>query len=83
MALASHNLRQLLDAGLAATVNSDDPAYYGGYMNENFTQVFAAGGLTAEHAYRLARNSFEASFIDGSAKARQIDRLDRTFAAFQ
>ena len=81
--LASHNLRQLLDAGLAATVNSDDPAYFGGYLNENFTQVFAAGGLSAEHAYRLARNSFEASFIADSAKARHIDRLDQAFAAFQ
>ncbi|MBH2019790.1 MAG: adenosine deaminase [Burkholderiales bacterium] len=81
--LASHNLRQLLDAGLAATVNSDDPAYFGGYMNENFTQTFAAGRLNAEHAYRLARNSFEASFIDDAAKARHIDRLNQTFAAFQ
>ena len=81
--LARHNLRELLDAGLAATVNSDDPAYFGGYMNENFTQIFAAGGLNAEHAYRLARNSFEASFIDDSAKAQHIDRLNQAFAAFQ
>ena len=80
--LASHNLRQLLGAGLAATVNSDDPAYFGGYMNENFTQTFAAGGLNAEHAYRLARNSFEASFIDPSARQRHIDRLDASFEAF-
>lgn len=80
--LASHNLRQLLDAGLAATVNSDDPAYFGGYMNENFTQTFAAGPLTAEHAYRLARNSFEASFIDSAAKQRHIDRLDANFENF-
>ena len=81
--LASHNLRQLLDAGLAATVNSDDPAYFGGYMNENFTQTFAATGLTSQHAYMLARNSFEASFIDAAAKLRHIDRLNETFAAFQ
>lgn len=81
--LASHNLRQLLDAGLAATVNSDDPAYFGGYLNENFTQTFAAGPLNTEHAYRLARNSFEASFIDSAAKARHIDRLDANFEAFQ
>jgi len=81
--LASHNLRQLLDAGLAATVNSDDPAYFGGYLNENFTQTFAAGPLNAEHAYRLARNSFEASFIDSAAKRRHIDRLDANFEAFQ
>ncbi|WP_431095493.1 adenosine deaminase [Polaromonas aquatica] len=81
--LASHNLRELLDAGLAATVNSDDPAYFGGYMNENFTQTFAATGLEAKHAYALARNSFEASFIDASAKSRYINRLNETFEAFQ
>jgi adenine deaminase len=78
--LASHNLRELLDAGLAATVNSDDPAYFGGYMNDNFTQTFAATGLNAQHAYTLARNSFEASFIDESAKRRFIDQLNETFA---
>ncbi len=81
--LASHNLRQLLDGGLAATVNSDDPAYFGGYMNDNFTQTFTATGLQAQHAYTLARNSFEASFIDASAKQRYIERLNETFASFQ
>ena len=80
--LASHNLKYLLDAGLAATVNSDDPAYFGGYMNDNFTQTFAATGLQAAHAYTLARNSFEASFIDVSAKRRYINQLDATFEAF-
>ena len=83
--LASHNLRELLDAGLAVTVNSDDPAYFGGYLNENFLQTFAASGgqLDARHAYTLARNSFEASFIDAAAKRRHIDRLNDTFATFQ
>jgi adenosine deaminase len=81
--LASHNLRQLLDAGLVATVNSDDPAYFGGYMNDNFTQTFAAVGLDARHAYTLARNSFEASFIDASARQRYVDRLNETFETFQ
>ena len=80
--LASHNLRQLLEAGLAATINSDDPAYFGGYLNENFTQTFAATQLTARHAYTLARNSFEASFIDAAAKRRHMDRLDERFDAF-
>ena len=80
--LASHNLGQLLDAGLAATVNSDDPAYFGGYINENFTQTFAAAGMNSSHAYMLARNSFEASFIDASAKRRHIDKLDACFASF-
>ena len=80
--LASHNLRRLLDAGLAATVNSDDPAYFGGYMNDNFTQTFAATGLTSQHAYTLARNSFEASFIDAATRQRFIGRLDETFDTF-
>lgn len=79
--LADHNIRELLDAGLVATINSDDPAYFGGYMNENFVQTFAATGLDAGHAYQLARNSFEASFIDDSAKKRYIDRLDEAFAS--
>ena len=81
--LASHNLRQLLDAGLAATVNSDDPAYFGGYINDNFTQTFAAAGLDAGHAYTLARNSFEASFISAAAKRLHIDSLDEAFATFE
>ena len=77
--LAQHNLGALLDAGLMATVNSDDPAYFGGYINENFTQTFAATGLTAQHAYTLARNSFEASFVDAAAKQGFIARLDEAF----
>jgi adenine deaminase len=72
----------LLDGGLVATVNSDDPAYFGGYMNENFLQTFAATGLTSAHAYQLAKNSFEASFIDASARQRYIERLEAAFAAF-
>ncbi|MEO6018464.1 MAG: adenosine deaminase [Polaromonas sp.] len=80
--LTSHNLRALLDAGLAATVNSDDPAYFGGYMNDNFTQTFAATGMTAQHAYTLARNSFEASFISVDAKAGYIAQLDACFDNF-
>ena len=81
--LAAHNLRQLLDAGLVATVNSDDPSYFGGYLNDNFTQTFAALNLDAGHAYTLARNSFEASFIDASAKRHYMDRLHEAFEAFQ
>jgi len=80
--LASHTLRQLLDAGIAATVNSDDPAYFGGYVNENFLQAFAALPLNASHAYQLARNSFAASFISPNAKARLVARLDDCFDTF-
>lgn len=81
--LADHNLGQMLDAGLCVTLNSDDPAYFGGYMNENFTQTFAALPLNATHAYLLARNSFEASFIDASAKQTFIDKLDKSFENFR
>ena len=81
--LARHNLRPLLDAGLAATVNSDDPAYFGGYMNENFTQTFAATGMEAQHAWTLARNSFDASFADAAAKRGHIERLAACFENFR
>lgn len=79
--LEQHNLRELLDAGLVATVNSDDPAYFGGYINANFLQTFAATGMDVRHAYQLARNSFEGSFAEPSAKKRYIERLDVEFAA--
>ena len=81
--LAQHNLRQLLDASLAATVNSDDPAYFGGYMNDNFTQTFAATGMDAQHAWTLASNSFEASFADVSAKHAHREKLTAFFETFR
>lgn len=81
--LAQHNLGTLLDAGLVATVNSDDPAYFGGYMNENFLQTFAATGLDARHAWQLAANSFEGSFIGAEAKRAYMDRLNACFADFR
>ena len=81
-ALAEHNLKHLLEAGIVATVNSDDPAYFGGYINQNFTQTFAALGLTAQHAYKLAHNSFEASFIDEKRKRQYIERLNASFETF-
>ena len=81
--LAQHNLGRMLDAGVMATINSDDPAYFGGYINENFTQTFAALGLNAQHAYQLAHNSFSASFIAPGLKARYIDRLTESFETFR
>lgn len=80
--LAEHNLGHLLKAGIVATVNSDDPAYFGGYINQNFTQTFAALDLSAQHAYQLAYNSFTASFIDETLRRRYIDRLNATFENF-
>jgi adenine deaminase len=82
-ALADHNLKHLLEAGLCVTVNSDDPAYFGGYLNENFVQLAQAVGLTAQHAYQLARNSFEASFMSDERKRECIAQLDEVFARFE
>ena len=80
--LAEHNLKALLDAGLCATVNSDDPAYFGGYINQNFVETFEAlPALTADYAYTLAANSFEASFVPAAQKAAWLKRLDAVFAA--
>lgn len=80
--LTEHNLPALLDAGLCATVNSDDPAYFGGYINENFVETFEAlPRLTAQHAYRLARNSFDASFASEAQKENFRHALDAAFAA--
>jgi adenosine deaminase len=78
--LRQHTIGRMLDAGIVATINSDDPAYFGGYINENFTQTFAALGLTSQHAYQLALNSFNASFIDATVRSRYVQRLDDFFA---
>ena len=78
--MGQHNLLALLDAGLAVTVNSDDPAYFGGYINANFLAAFEALPLGLSHAQRLARNSFTASFLEPEAKRRLLDELDTFFA---
>jgi len=79
--LAEHNLGALLRAGIRATVNSDDPAYFGGYVNDNFIATFEAlPELGAAEAYALASNSFEASFVDADTKAGWRRRLDACFA---
>ena len=80
--LAHHSLPALLNAGLCATVNSDDPAYFGGYMNANFQAIFAATGLTAQHAWQLAANSFEASFAPAADQRAWLDRLGECFERF-
>jgi adenine deaminase len=79
--LHSHPMKRLLEAGLKATVNSDDPAYFGGYVNDNFVQTAQAVGLTREDCITLARNSFEASFCDADTQARYLGALDRYVAA--
>jgi len=77
--IAKHNLRSLLDAGLVATVNSDDPAYFGGYMNDNFVACFEALPLEREHALQLARNGFAASFLDPERKEMYLAEVNAFF----
>ncbi len=79
--LKDHPMKRLLDAGLCATVNSDDPAYFGGYMNANFVQTVEALGLTRDDVITLARNSFEASFVSEARRAELMAALDGTIAA--
>lgn len=77
--MQDHNLLALLEAGLIATVNSDDPAYFGGYINENFIQAFDALPLQRHHAQQLARNSFSAAFLDKKTKQKYLDEVDAFF----
>jgi adenosine deaminase len=79
--MKAHNLKTLLAQGLKVTINSDDPAYFGGYLNQNYLATFEALELGASEAYTLARNSFEASFASDADKAAWIGQLDAAFAA--
>jgi adenosine deaminase len=75
-ALAHHPLKRMLDAGLVATVNSDDPAYFGGYAGDNFDGVARALSLNDDDLVQLARNSFEAAFIDDVTRRRYLDEIE-------
>jgi adenosine deaminase len=81
--MGEHNLRRLLDAGLAATVNSDDPAYFGGYVNDNYLAAFEALPLDVSHARQLARNSFAAAFLEPGQKQAYLAEVDRFFEEIQ
>jgi adenosine deaminase len=74
--LEQHPLATMLEHGLCATVNSDDPAYFGGYVGENLAGVARALGLDDGALLQLARNSFEASFLDDATRARHLAELD-------
>jgi len=78
--LAQHPLRRMLAAGLRATVNSDDPAYFGGYVNANFVAVADALNLTRDEILTLARNSFTGSFLPPAEQAVHLAAID-SFAA--
>jgi adenosine deaminase len=75
--LEQHNLKRLLDNGVRVTINSDDPAYFGGYVADNFAATAAALSLTREDLITLARNSFLASFLSDDAKRGYLDELAR------
>ena len=79
--LAHHPLKRMLDAGLRASVNSDDPAYFGGYAGDNFREVTRALNLSREDVVTLAKNSFLSSFIDDEAKRAHVAEIDRAVAA--
>ena len=74
--LAAHNLAVLLRRGLLVTVNSDDPAYFGGYVADNLRESAETLALTDEELLQLARNSFLASFLDDDARAEHLDAID-------
>lgn len=74
--MAAHPLKRMLRAGLMATVNSDDPAYFGGYVTENFRAVRRALDLTAEEIVTVARNGFQAAFCDEATKRRHLAAVD-------
>jgi len=74
--IEDHNLAQLLELGLCATVNSDDPAYFGGYVEENYLAAARGLALDATQVTQLARNAIEASFLDVLAKGRLHAELD-------
>lgn len=77
--LSEHNLAQMLDAGVCVTINSDDPAYFGGYLTDNYVHTFAALHLGAREAYKLAANSIEASFAPEADKHRWMHELKLVF----
>lgn len=79
--LEVHPLKRMLDLGLKATVNSDDPSFFGGYVGENYRRITAALDLSAQEIATLARNSFAGSFLPEADKARHIAAIDAVVAA--
>jgi len=74
--LKDHPMLQLMEAGLMVTINSDDPAYFGGYMNENYIQIAAALNLSKKQITDLAKNSFKASFLSDVEKEKLINQVE-------
>lgn len=79
--LEDHNLKRLLNRGVRVTINSDDPAYFGGYIGQNYVETAAALGLTRDEVVAIARNSIEATFLDAAAKAALLAEIDAVASA--
>src|SRR5882724_7115734 len=79
--LAKHPLRRMLDKGLVVTVNSDDPAYFGGYVNQNFRAVSDALGLKRDEIVTIVRNGIQASLMTADEKSAAFAEIDRVLAA--
>ena len=73
--LGAHNFRTMLERGLCVSINSDDPAYFGGYIGENYTATADALGLTRDQMVQVAKNSFRASFLDEQDQARHLEAI--------
>ena len=80
--LSQHNILRMLKSGLCVTVNSDDPAYFDGYVEDNLQALYGALDMSFQDIYILARNSFRASFLDPAQKNKYIDELDGFVAGF-
>jgi len=80
--MQQHNFKRLLEAGLSVTVNSDDPAYFGGYIEENLSAVQQVHQLDFADIYRLCRNAFNAAFLKSFEKQKYLDELDEFVAGF-
>ncbi|SFW98071.1 adenosine deaminase [Marinospirillum alkaliphilum] len=78
--MAQHPILSMLKKGLKATVNSDDPAYFGGYVNDNYRALIQHLPVTRDHLYQLARNAFEGAWISDDEKEAHINELNRVFA---
>ncbi len=74
--LSQHPIKKMLEQGIKATLNSDDPAYFGGYINENFLQTAQAVNLTHDDVFTLVKNSFEASFVDDNRRDEMFGLLE-------
>lgn len=77
--MAQHPLKRMLDAGLCVTINSDDPAYFGGYVNENIIAAQKALNLSHENIFQMEKNAFQASFISESEKQKLINELEKFY----